>query len=574
MPRTWEQVQDTVVAAQQNYGPANRVTSGMLDVLFTCLLRAVSFFDEARRFLRGNQFNAITEAHYAILWEVLCVMRDNNQRFNYSNVCTELHRLLSSNPGVLHPNFQPFLLRQGPGGLIWTAFNLPTDEIDVPTARQHLREFLHERTVSSPLRRFMENVSAGDTPLGLDDFLDSVVTQRQRIASMQTLPLVTTVPALDAEMRPPSIFHPTGMEWIDMPLGGIREGDAIGIIGGTGSGKSTLCAHMAVACAKREWELAAGARRLSRWVALFTYEEAVAKMQPRVWSAGCQIARSRLERLTNPATQLTRRDNMEPYERKLYGDNEQDMMCEQERWSTAGIWMNKTIALFDMSGSADFPDAGYGYIPEITACLEARTAMLGIPPVFALIDYAGIVCRNYMAKNNMDDSSLRHLLSEFGNRARREIAERFGCTVCILHQIAPAEGQRHPTALMHHSMAAESRAFAENLAACACIGNPDPLTGCRRLNWSKIRYQAQERVEPVTLKINDEFATIDNVTSIYTVDDAGRRFVLRNAMNQIHGGERTGTANTVPTANPPRVRQEAAPITTAAAEDMLAASED
>jgi len=155
----------------------------------------------------------------------------------------------------------------------------------------------------------------------------------------------------------------------------------------------------------------------------------------------------------------------------------------------------------------------------------------------------------------MDDSSLRHLLSEFGNRCRREIAERFNCTVTIMHQIAPAEGQRNATALLHHSMAAESRAFAENLAACACIGNTDVSTGCRRLNWSKIRYQAQEKVEPVTIRINDQFALMEDVGSIYAVDDSGRRFVPRDTLQRVHGGEQQPQAQTV-TENPPNIRTQ------------------
>jgi hypothetical protein len=523
----------------------------MLDMIFMCAMRAQTFFDEARRFVRNNQFEPVNEPHYSILWTVLCALRDAGSRFTHHNVMTEVHRVLESNPGYLHPNLQPHLTLQTPQGIIWTAFNASVEEIDLHTARAYLRDFLHERTVASPLRRFMASVSLGEVPLGLNEFLDTVVNQRQSIQTMDTLPLVLAVPDLNTILEPPLIYNPTGIDWIDNPLGGVCEGDAIGIIGGTGSGKSTLAAHIAVSCAKRENLRAMQEGRAPRWVAFFTYEESVKKMRVRIWSAGFQIERARLENLTNPAAQLTSRANMLPYEYQLFGPEGQ-AVSEQERWVAGSQWMNRTLALFDMSGSAEFPSAGKGFIPEMVACLDAESQRRGTPPVLTITDYAGLTCRNYIAARDLDDNSLRPLLAEFGNRQRREIAERFGATSLIMHQIAPAEGQRGPTALMHHTMASESRAFAENLAICGCIGNPDPQTGCRRLNWSKLRHRPQEQAPPITLRISDQFAIMDDVSSIYSVDDSGRRFVLKELLNQVHGGGAAQPQAATP--NPPNVR--------------------
>lgn len=552
----WDQPrQDTITASQQNYGAASSVIPSMLELMFTCMMRAPNFFDESRRFIDSNQFDEVREPHYMALWAILCTLRDAGCNFTCANILVEARRLLSDNPAFIHPNFQTLLLTQGPTGIPWTAFNTPVETIDLVAARRHMREFLHERTVARPLRNYMDGVLLGEVPLGLDNFLDVIVGQQQTIQSMEELPIVLTVPALDSSLNPPSVFHPTGIDWIDHPLGGVREGDVIGIIGTYGSGKSTLAAHISVACAKREHQNARQEGRESRWVALLTYEEAVRKMQPRVWSAGLQILRDRLENLTRPSEQLTDRTNMLDYERNLYGQNTTNPMSEQDRWAAGATWMNKSLKLFDMSGSTEFPSAGRGYIGEIVACLDTHAQATGIPPILVPIDYAGICCRNYMAAQNMDDSRLRYLLSAFGDRARREIAERFGCTVVLLHQVAPAEGQRHATTLMHHSMAAESRAFAENLAACACIGNTDLVTGCRRLNWSKIRYKQQEKVEPVTIRINDQFAQMDNAGSVYAVDDSARRFVLRDSLQQVHGGSMPAQPRTA-TTNPPRIRTQ------------------
>lgn len=536
MPPVGENYHDPIVAAQQNYGPASPIIPAMLDTIFLCFMRSPVFFDEARRFIRQNQFDEAREQHYRALWQSLCTLRDQRSAFTNLNVITEIHRMLVDDAMAIHPSLQPLLLTQDQRGIVWAAFNAPVEEVDVHTARGYLREFLQERTVASPLRRFVDSVNIGETPYNFNEFLDTIITQRDAIRTMDTLPCVIAAPDLHTVLEAPSIFHPTGIEWIDSRLGGIREGDAIGILGGTGSGKSTLGAHIAVETAKREYEIANQQNRNPRWVGFFTYEESVKKMRVRIWSSAFQIQRSRLERLTHPATELTTRETLLAYERNLFGNSVDEAVSEQERWVAGSRWLNQTLYLFDMSGSADFPHAGRGFIQEIVACIEANVIRTGTTPKEVVIDYAGLVCRNHMAAQNMDEGSLRHLLAEFGDRCRRDIAERFGCTVIILHQIAPAEGQRHSTALLHHSMASESRAFAENLAACGCIGNADPSTGCRRFNWSKIRYEAQEKVQPVTLRIDEHFARMENVDELYVVDDAGRRFVPKDAAERIHGG--------------------------------------
>lgn len=551
---------DTITVAQQSLGPEDRVVPAMLDVIFMALLRNTAFQDEARRFVSVNQFNPVTEAHYALLWDVLTHMQAEGLACSSTTVCTEIHRVLHNNPMCIHPSFHPLLLQQDQQGLVWSAFTSPDADIDVNAARVYLRQFLRERLIATPLRRFMEGVEPGETPMGLDDFLTTLGRQREMIQSLHTLPLVATVPGLTDTLAPSAVMHPSGIDWIDSRITGFREGDVVGVLGVTGGGKSTLGAHIAVAGAKREYTHASREGREGRWIAFFTYEEDVKKMQPRIWSAGMQIKRDRLADLTNPSVQLSTRESLQDYERNLFGPNSTETSCEQERWQAASVWLNKHLALFDMSGSSDFPNAGKGYIPEVVAYLDAYQQRMQTFPLTVILDYVGLMCRNYIAHNNMREEQLRTLLTEFGNTARREIAERFRCTVVGLHQIAPSEGGKSPIALLHHTMAQESKAFAENMAACACIGNADQQTGCRRINWSKIRYKPQEQVEPITVRINDEYSLMDDVSAAYVVDEASRRFITHDAAAQMHGsaavaaGAATAEARaTQVSANPPAI---------------------
>lgn len=545
-----DQQYDPATLAQQNRGAEPAIVPAVLDLLFTAFMRSPVFFDQAKEHVKASYFQPATEMPYLVLWEILLQLRQHSVEFTCSNITVEAHRALDQNEGCLVPEDQAILVEQNNRGLVWSAFEAREEDVDIDHARTLLREFLLHRAVSRPLRRFMEGVSMDYTPGGLAEFLDTIQTARQNIAALSTLPVVDAAPDLDTILDPPAVFNCTGLGWIDLPLGGVREGDAIGILGGTGSGKSTLAAHLAVASAKWAYQAAHQANTAPRWVGLFTYEESVQKMRPRVWSAAFHILRSKLETLTHPASQLTHRGNMEDYERSL--DPAFNGLSEQDRWRAGRVWMQQTLRLFDMSGSADFPHAGRGYIPEVAACVEAQTQMLKRRPVILIFDYAGLICRNYIAARNMDDGRIRHLLAEFGNRMRREVAERFGCTCVILHQIAPSEGTKAASALLSHTNAAEGKAFAENLAACACISNVDKLTGCRRLHWSKLRYAAQEQVSPVTLRINEQFALMDDVSQAYCIDDVSGRFVHRSELNQIQGG---GSNPATPrTARPPDIR--------------------
>ncbi len=106
-----------------------------------------------------------------------------------------------------------------------------------------------------------------------------------------------------------------------------------------------------------------------------------------------------------------------------------------------------------------------------------------------------------------------------------------------MHQIKTSMLTAAPTKLFHHGDAAEATAFAAELSVCGCIGVPDRETGCRRLNWSKVRYRPGEEVQPLTIKIHRQFSMIDNVTHQYGVDDSGTRFALLTDIARTQGAE-------------------------------------
>ncbi len=546
-PYTDRQQHDIVAAAQHGQGPADTVMPVMLDHLFMGLIRSPRFLDEARLLINPNQFHPMAEPHFALLWNVLISLRDRFDEYKREDVITECHRFLAANPGCMLPQHQELLLRPDQYGLIFTAFGLSS--VNLPYCRGILEEFLRERTVAGPLRRFMDSVAVGQYPRGLDEFLGRVTQQAERIRGIQALPRVTTVPELHTELEAPSTFHSTGLEWLDSRIGGgLREGDAIGILGVTGAGKSTLAAHLASSIANRAFvESMMRGNPQPDLTAFLTYEESAMKMRPRLWSAAMKIRRSKLETLTRPWEQLSGPHNMEEYERAMQPQNG-EQLCEQQRWEEGRLWLNKSLDIFDMSGSNEFPYAGTGYIQEIVTTLDSRCQALGVGIRSVVVDYAGLVAKRHMGMQDIAEDRLRHFLARFGDDIRRFVAEKFHCSVIIMHQIAAQEGNRNPTALLNHTMASESKSFAENLAICASMGVPDPLTGCRLMNFSKCRTAPVEQIRPVTLRINDEFAMLEDVGSRFVINESGRGFVTRDLSNRLHGGGPAMPISAAPTA--------------------------
>jgi hypothetical protein len=526
---------DAITIAQQSQSPAEAVTQVHMDHLMLGFMRLPSFLDEARNILYPRHFDSMKEQHYRLLWLVLCDLRDRCGQWTKLDIQTECHARLAADPTAVVPHNQPDLLDESAQvSVVAWAFTVPPEEINASYLRSILRTFLQERAIASPLRRMMESLSAGCYPANLNDFLDTINQQRTRIEGVNLTPIISTVPAVNETLPPPSTFHRTGVGWLDNRLDGQREGDVNGILGVTGAGKSTLASYMAVQSARVAHEDSLGGLP-QQHTALFTYEESARKLHPRIWSAAMRIRRSKLESLTNPSLDLTTRENMEEYERKDQ-PSQGEQLCEQERWMRDSVWLNRCLNVYDMSGSREYPNAGQGYIPELAAILDTRMQEHGEGIRSVFIDYAGIMAKRYMYCNNIPEEKLRYFIAKIGDDLRRSVAERFNCTVWLFHQIAVGQaGTRTSTSLLDHTMAAESKAFSENQAVAIAMGARDQASGVNQANFSKIRYKATEEVPPAMLRIHNDFAIVDEVGEDYVINESGNGFITRGEAASIGG---------------------------------------
>ena len=526
---------DPVALSQQAVATAPALQPQALELMIMCAAHNRQFFDDVVQLVKPEYFKQ-EELPLKLLLEAVYTSVQQYHGVSYQSLSSYFQHVMSSSEAGLFSDQQLDSIFRADGmGLLWWTANPDARELsdtNVNYARAVLQRFVYERTVVLPLRNALNPaLHNGGVPESISDLLKAVTDQQSRITALHQVPSVNVAPAFGSPMDPPSVFRELGLPFLASALQGQRDGDCNGLLGPTGGGKTTTAIQMAVAAAKVAWEEAQISGTAPKKAVFVTYEEDAMKILPRVWSSFCQIDREVLESLTDWST-LSTQATLKDYERQL--QRGEDVLSEQERYMLYSAQLQQCFVLLDFSGSEAFPDAGNGYVPEIASCLDR----MGVRPYSIFIDYAGLMCDRYLeSKGTVDKDASRKLLKACGDNCRKQLSERFGCTTWLLHQLKGAAGEYPPTKLIKHTDAAECRDFAVNLAVCMCLGTPDEKTGCRRLNFSKVRYRSNEVTLPVTLRPHDKLAEMCDVTRDYTVDETSRRFLTASEAHTVHGAE-------------------------------------
>ncbi len=548
------ETQDPALIAQQPLLTQSYLAPSAIEWLIICFANDRQLFNEARTLIATHHFKP-HEAPLRVMYDALCISTDRYGGATYETLASIVSDMLAQNQSlVLTEVQQQIIFRRDDQGLIWQICN-PTGVAMQATnrvlSRDLLRRFANERTIVEPLRRVMNPGFNQGVPENLSEFLNVINAQQSRLSTLNAMPETLLTPTVGSPLVSPNIFHKTGVPFLDAILGGQRVGDCNGIIGPTGGGKTTLGIHLAVAGAKQAWADAHITGKHPGIVVFITAEESGKKLIPRIWSAFFSIPRNKLDTLTD-WNMLTQPGQLDPYELQMQAGQEHKL-SEIERYMAYAPQLESSLRVLDLSGSDEFPNAGSGYIEEVVSYLSRYQ----VPIRMVVMDYAGIFCERHMQANGMDEKNYRYLLKTFGDRCRQEIAVRFGCTCWVLHQLKGSMGKASPTKLMHHSDAGESADFANNMVVVGCLGIADSITGCRRFHISKCRYLPNTKIVAPTLRINDQFAIMEDVTSIFTVSESGQ-FMSPEDRQQIRGTENL-TRNTQ-TGGPPGLRDTNEPL--------------
>lgn len=520
-----EIIRDVVAYSQRPLVTDYAVESAAIEFLLIVCGTNKSVYLEVKRQLQVNYFRD-DEAILKVVWLAIDASWEQYYGVTYETLDALVRQEVTLSNMVLMQHHIDGLFVKSADGLLYSIANpsIIVTGANAELARSILRRFIIARGVFTPVRRIMQTAGPQQVPTELFNILTSATRIHAQASVLSTLPVVDMAPEYGTQLPPQRELAPTGVPFIDAAIGGQRAGEVGGILGPTGGGKTTFGIHMAVANANLCWYQGQSDGSRPKCVVYVTAEESAVFLRPRVWSAFFRIQRERAS-APDPFTYMTTPDNLLPYERDDQAGQPR-ALSERERYESRRPILNDCFAVLDLSGSAEFPHAGTGYIDEIeshiTRLIDSRQ---GQEIAMVVIDYAGLVVQRYMDFNGLPEDRRRNLLRYFGDTCRQKIAERFTCPVWVLHQLNGAVGGKKAATRMAHTDAADSKAFAENMTVCGVLGTADVNNGCRLLNWSKVRNKAIEDVMPSTLKIHHDFAMMVDVSDQYVVTAAGNGFM-------------------------------------------------
>ncbi len=516
---------DPMLLAQRPAATTAPVTQGEISFLFQHFLRAPAFFRESRLVFRAELLDPVSEAAYRVLWQVICQAHDtySADAFGSRLVTYLLSVYLRNSADQFGPETVETLTAMRPGCLVYDAFHLPSEDFSIPVARDILRRLLYEREVVGPLFRAAQAVQWGEAyPAQLGDLATAISERHRRNSNLNVLPLVSPVIPLQGETQPAFIFHPLGLPFIDEAVGGNCEGSVYGILGATGSGKTTLSCQIAGASVRESYLTSQQTGDVMPMTVYVSAEQPCRELRPMIQSYLMRIPRSTLMTFTDYRC-LTTEANPAPYERQMLRDSA--VACgELERWLTWQPIIERGLAMVDFSRGADFPEAGTGSVDEVVSVLERLVEMRQQPIRCVMIDWVGCLVSRHVAARNKDENAYRHILGDFIDRVKSEIALKFRCTVWAAHQLAGKARGFSPMKLIGLDNAAECKSFADHAAGCVVICNEDQSSGCRYLHWSKVRMRAAPPA-PRIVRIHDLFAEFEDVSSRYRSDATARCFI-------------------------------------------------
>ena len=388
-----------------------------------------------------------------------------------------------------------------------------------------VRRFMNTRLVKQQIQNTLRNADAGSARL--DEQLGRWTKTAQSIRYLgRSVSNSVAMPLFGTEIELPPEPMVTSMPWIDKYIGGIREGDIVGVLGPYSGGKTTLLASAAVRMAQNY-----AAANLPELAVFIGYEDGGAKMNHMFWSAAAHIERNLFSQGGKEFwNRFSTSADPKPYERRLLENrNGKIITGERERWEMAMAWYNKHFVFLDFSENAEAGGHGAGGVAEIVAVLtqlaEARNMKIG----FVAIDYAGLLLNRELSqdKRTKNLEQIWRQVQILPDNLRTMVAVPFGCTVFLAHQLASGDIKKIPAyRYVTHLEAQGSKAFAENLHACLCINTRDPETRVSTINWSKIR--AHVPVTPYGLvRMDDHVVDIHLVNDEYVASESSRRIIKK-----------------------------------------------
>jgi hypothetical protein len=533
--------------------------------LLAHLLRLPELFSQAQSVLKPEQFCEADEPHLRILWKVATkVVNANGQPALFASPGVGWHTLsaecqayLGAFRGEMPPECDDYLFNPE-RGLLAYAFQMSEGELRVEYGRELLARFLDERWVQDPVRRALQD--AGEQAItNLPLLLRETEDRRAVVTSLFSGMGEEVIP--EGWEPAPLVKTPTNVAFVDSMLnGGDCPGETYGVLGAFKAGKTTLGIQLMVGAAEYELLLAQqeGLNYKPHYAHLFHYEAGSDEMRKRLIVNAAGIHRDTVEAWHQ--CNLSRRGHLKPYEKALFADDIKakglaNVDGEFERYYQCRELL-KRVVLHDMSGPKDNPKQGSRHIQEIAERLLLNVRA-GRPPRRVLIDYFQLVVRRYINENGMRPDQAWGLMASFAYDCLRLIAIPFHCPVWILGQLSGQANKRTSATKQHHTEAAGTASFAENLWFSFQMGVPDDALKAMWFACGAAR--RADKGDPIIVRLDGGLGRIRKAEEVVFV---GGRFRLKDTLSNYHtpaGGAPYG--GFVPNVNqaPPSIDDDADP---------------
>jgi energy-coupling factor transporter ATP-binding protein EcfA2 len=509
------------------------------------LVRYPNLLQSALRIgFRADQFNNAQEMPLYVLTNAVIQLQQAHGTVTQTMVMTEISSWLEMGAEQLSPQNHEFLFGSGADpGFIADAFE-PVNTNDRPQmiaerqyVEQILRRFLNARLVRRQLKDLIVSSTNESVPANFKDMLADFKARAEAVTQVgRDTTNAAEMPAFGGHIPLPPPFEPTTVPWVDNFIGGFRRGDMLGLIGPYSGGKTTMLSSLAVRLAQRY--AATNSRRLSVYIC---YEDGAAKMNHMFWSAAAHIDRRLFAVESEQAfwEGFSTRENPKEYDRRLPENrNGQIIMGERERWLAVLEWFNRHFVFLDFSANSDTGGRGSGGVPEIVSALHDLSDRRNMEIGFVGVDYSMLLLNRELAQDrrtrNMEQ--VWRVVQQLPDNLRTMVAVPFGATVMLAHQLAGSDIKHIPPwRHVGHLDAMGSKAFAENLHACACVNAPDPETKVQTLNWSKIR-AGRPDIRTGLIRIDDHVVDVPLVDDQYMINEFAKKIQRRNEVEPVQHG--------------------------------------
>lgn len=371
-----------------------------------------------------------------------------------------------------------------------------------------LEEFILERKSAPFLQHMIQDGVSFDL---VEKFYSAVAVSK--VSTFQ----IDDMSTFDFNMFADGARIKTGYAPVDHLLGGIRLGEAIGLLGPMKGGKTSLCQSLACDFIKQNE---------NNRVTYVTYEEPTLRQWPK-------LIISFINKFHRDLIEGKAADSFSP-----------EMMTELKIANTS---LARQLTIVDMSGAKE--GQGSGGIMELELLLDKLHSSNKLGQL-VIVDHVLPLVTAYMGMRGLDPSNqMRHQIQAVCERVKT-IVSKFNVALVLAHQMDSAGnklGNKKPT----HMDAAECKLFAQYLHDVLCLGckqSEEVPIAWLNLSASRTRPEkamfvqidgarCQVKIPPSTFELGKQcITTKDSDTIGYCVKDEEHHVQNSMPLNQEFAG--------------------------------------